>query len=89
MRAKTVVYAGLSLLLHEVDLTFADISTCYIAGGFGKHLDIQKAIIIGMLPDQRKEKNTAEPTFIRTCCPFGHLIYNKAPLPDILSTKAS
>ena len=36
--------------------TFDDIQKVYIAGGFGKFLDIEKAIMIGMLPELPKER---------------------------------
>lgn len=56
LRAKSAIYAGFTVMLQEVGLSFNDISTFYIAGGFGRFLNIEKAIIIGMLPDQPREK---------------------------------
>lgn len=56
LRAKSAIYAGLMVLLQEVSLSPRDIATCYIAGGFGRYLNIEKAITIGMFPDQPKEK---------------------------------
>jgi uncharacterized 2Fe-2S/4Fe-4S cluster protein (DUF4445 family) len=56
IRAKAAIYAGFSILLKEVGYTFDDIQKIYIAGGFGKFLDIEKAIILGMLPDIPREK---------------------------------
>jgi len=56
IRAKAAIYAGLSILLKEVGYTFNDVHRVYIAGGFGKFLDIEKAIILGMLPDMPREK---------------------------------
>jgi uncharacterized 2Fe-2S/4Fe-4S cluster protein (DUF4445 family) len=56
MRAKAAVYAGISLLLQKVGFTFDDIERVYIAGGFGNYLNIEKAIIIGMLPDLPRER---------------------------------
>jgi uncharacterized 2Fe-2S/4Fe-4S cluster protein (DUF4445 family) len=56
LRAKAAMYAGMSLLLKEVDLSLDKIERVYIAGGFGNYLDIDKAIIIGMLPDLPKER---------------------------------
>ncbi len=58
LRAKAAIYAGVSLLLKKVGLTFDDIERIYIAGGFGNYLNVDKAIIIGMLPDIRREKYT-------------------------------
>lgn len=56
IRAKAAIYAGFTTLLTEVGLTFDDVSKVYIAGGFGKFLNVEKAIILGMLPDLPKDK---------------------------------
>jgi uncharacterized 2Fe-2S/4Fe-4S cluster protein (DUF4445 family) len=56
MRAKAAIYAGISLLLKNVDFTLDDVERICIAGGFGNYLNIEKAIIIGMLPDLPKDK---------------------------------
>ncbi len=56
LRSKAAIYAGISLLLKKVGLTLYDIERVYIAGGFGNYLNVDKAIIIGMLPDLPKEK---------------------------------
>lgn len=56
IRAKAAIYAGVSLLLKKTGFTFNDIDNIYIAGGFGNYLNVEKAIIIGMLPDLPKEK---------------------------------
>ncbi len=56
IRAKAAIYAGLSILLKEVGYAFNDVHKIYIAGGFGKFLDIEKAIILGMLPDLPADK---------------------------------
>jgi uncharacterized 2Fe-2S/4Fe-4S cluster protein (DUF4445 family) len=56
IRAKAAIYAGFTTLLGEAGLTFDDVGKVYIAGGFGKFLDIEKAIILGMLPEIPKER---------------------------------
>ncbi|UCH82281.1 MAG: DUF4445 domain-containing protein [Nitrospiraceae bacterium] len=56
IRAKAAIYAGFATLLHEVGFTFDDVQKVYIAGGFGKFLDIEKAITLGMLPEMPKGK---------------------------------
>jgi len=56
LRSKAAMYAGVSLLLKEVNLSLDTIERVYIAGGFGNYLDIDKAIIMGMLPDLPKER---------------------------------
>ncbi|MEW6215372.1 MAG: ASKHA domain-containing protein, partial [Nitrospirota bacterium] len=56
LRAKAAIYAGISLLLEKVGFTFDAIECVYIAGGFGSFLNVDKAIILGMLPDLPKER---------------------------------
>ena len=56
VRAKAAIYAGFATLLSEVGFTFDDVQKVYIAGGFGKFLDIDKAITLGMLPELPREK---------------------------------
>ncbi len=56
IRAKAAVYAGFTTLLKEMGFTFDDIHRVYIAGGFGQFLDVEKAIVLGMLPDMPREK---------------------------------
>ena len=51
IRSKAAVYAGISTLLKRMGYTVKDVSKFYIAGGFGSHLDIAKAITIGLLPN--------------------------------------
>jgi len=56
VRAKAAIYAGFTTLLLEAGFSFNDVHRIYIAGGFGKFLDVEKAVIIGMLPELPKEK---------------------------------
>ncbi|MCE5194940.1 MAG: ASKHA domain-containing protein [Nitrospiraceae bacterium] len=56
LRAKAAMYAGVSLLIKEVGFTLDNIEHIYIAGGFGNFLDVEKAVILGMLPDLPREK---------------------------------
>ncbi|MBI4834222.1 MAG: DUF4445 domain-containing protein [Planctomycetes bacterium] len=56
IRSKAAVYAGARTLLNKMNLTFKDIKRFYIAGAFGSHLDIEKSIAIGMLPDITRSK---------------------------------
>jgi uncharacterized 2Fe-2S/4Fe-4S cluster protein (DUF4445 family) len=58
LRAKAAIYAGISTLLKQVGLTLDVIERIYIAGGFGNYLNVEKAIILGMLPDLPREKFT-------------------------------
>jgi uncharacterized 2Fe-2S/4Fe-4S cluster protein (DUF4445 family) len=56
VRTKGAIYAGFATLLKEVGFTFADVDRVYIAGGFGHYLNIERAVIIGLLPDLPAEK---------------------------------
>jgi uncharacterized 2Fe-2S/4Fe-4S cluster protein (DUF4445 family) len=51
LRAKAAIYAGFSVLTRSVGLELAEVEQVLIGGAFGKHIDIEKAIQIGMLPD--------------------------------------
>lgn len=51
MRAKAAIYSACALLLWHAGIGFSDLSRVYVAGGFGRHLSIENAVIIGLLPD--------------------------------------
>jgi len=51
IRSKAAVYAGASILIRHMGLTFDNIDKLYVAGGFGNFLDVKKSIFIGLLPD--------------------------------------
>ena len=51
LRAKAAIYAGFSVLTRSVGIQLADVEQVLIAGAFGKYIDVEKAIQIGMLPD--------------------------------------
>ncbi len=56
LRTKAAIYAGCSVLLNSVDLTFGDVDRVFIAGGFGSHIDVANAQLIGLLPDLPRER---------------------------------
>ncbi|MBI3592890.1 MAG: ATP-binding protein [Nitrospirae bacterium] len=56
LRAKAAVYAGVTTLLGEVGFTLDTIEKVYIAGGFGNYINVERAVILGMLPDMPKER---------------------------------
>ncbi len=58
IRTKAAIYAACSLILENVGLAWSDISKVYIAGGFGRYIQIADAILIGMLPDLPHRKFT-------------------------------
>jgi uncharacterized 2Fe-2S/4Fe-4S cluster protein (DUF4445 family) len=56
VRAKAAIYSACALLLHQLELDFSDLANVYIAGGFGRFLDLEQAITIGLLPDIARAK---------------------------------
>ena len=56
IRAKGAIFSACRTLLNNMGLTFNDIDKIYIAGGFGKYLNIENAKSIGMLPNIPEEK---------------------------------
>jgi uncharacterized 2Fe-2S/4Fe-4S cluster protein (DUF4445 family) len=56
IRTKAAIYSACALMLKQVDMTFNDLSCIYIAGGFGRFLDLDKAIVLGLIPDLPREK---------------------------------
>ena len=51
IRSKGAVFSACALLLKNVGLTWENIEAFYVAGGFGRKLDAENAVRIGMLPD--------------------------------------
>lgn len=49
--AKAAIYAGCSILMRKKKLKERDIEGVFIAGAFGNYIDLENAIIIGMIPD--------------------------------------
>lgn len=56
IRAKGAIYAGFSVLTKSVGIDLADVEQVLIAGAFGKYIDVEKAIQIGLLPDMPWER---------------------------------
>jgi uncharacterized 2Fe-2S/4Fe-4S cluster protein (DUF4445 family) len=56
IRAKAAIYAAAKLLLRSLGLTFANLKEIMVAGAFGNYLDLENAVLIGLLPDLPAEK---------------------------------
>lgn len=56
IRDKAALYAGSRILLSSVGLSFADVERVLIAGNFGRSLDIEQAVRIGLLPDIPRDR---------------------------------
>lgn len=57
--AKSAVRAGVETLMKRYGVTADEVSHVYLAGGFGYKIDLEKAIGIGMLPEEFAGKTTA------------------------------
>ena len=56
VRAKAAIYSACALMLDQLGMDFPDLGKIYIAGGFGRFLDLDKAKVIGLIPDLPTEK---------------------------------
>lgn len=54
--AKSAVRAGVETLLLRYGISYEDVAHVYLAGGFGFKMNKEKAIEIGMLPKELKDK---------------------------------
>jgi len=51
LKAKSAFFAAYTILLQMFDLTFQDIGSFFVSGGFGNYLDAKNAILLGLYPD--------------------------------------
>ncbi len=51
LKAKAAIYSGLKTLLAELGKTIHDLDRVFLAGGFAKHIRLENAIALGLLPD--------------------------------------
>ena len=58
IRAKGAIYSGCQTLLEEVGLSIQDLDRIYLAGGFGSYVDLERAMVIGLLPEMDVERIT-------------------------------
>ncbi|TYO96861.1 ASKHA domain-containing protein [Desulfallas thermosapovorans] len=56
IRSKAAVFAGVQTMLKTVGLPVEAIERVYIAGGFGRYINLHDAINIGMFPDLPLER---------------------------------
>jgi uncharacterized 2Fe-2S/4Fe-4S cluster protein (DUF4445 family) len=55
-QAKGANVAGLHIVMKEYGIRFEDLDVFYLAGGFGRHLDIGASRRIGLIPDIEESK---------------------------------
>jgi uncharacterized 2Fe-2S/4Fe-4S cluster protein (DUF4445 family) len=58
IRAKGAIYSGCLTLLEEVGLSMDMVEHIILAGGFGSYIDLEKAMVIGLLPEVDPERVT-------------------------------
>jgi len=51
MRSKAALYAAVQVMMEKTGMTWDDIEHIYIGGAFGNYLNIEKSVLIGLLPD--------------------------------------
>lgn len=56
IRSKAAIYSACSLLIKNLGITFDNIDSFFISGGFGKNISIENAITIGLFPDVNRNK---------------------------------
>ncbi len=58
IRAKAAMYAGCQTLVKSVGTTCSNLEQVIIAGAFGSHINVEKCITIGFLPDIPRNRFT-------------------------------
>jgi uncharacterized 2Fe-2S/4Fe-4S cluster protein (DUF4445 family) len=58
IRAKGAIYSGCMTLLEEVGLSMDMVEHIILAGGFGSYIDLEKAMVLGLLPEVDPERVT-------------------------------
>lgn len=58
IRTKAAVYSACAVMLKSVGLDFDAVVEVYVAGGFGRYLNLERSISIGLLPDLPEDRFT-------------------------------
>lgn len=56
LRAKAAIYAGFTVLAETVGVPLESVSKVLVGGSFGKYINVEKAVQIGLLPDMSWEQ---------------------------------
>lgn len=54
--AKSAIASGIKILIKQAGLSFDQIDTLFLAGGFGNYINTESAVRIGLLPAEMKDK---------------------------------
>ena len=68
-QAKSANIAGLRVIFHAYGIEFENVEVFYLAGGFGRHLDLASAKRIGLIPniDEAKIRQVGNATIEGAC----------------------
>jgi uncharacterized 2Fe-2S/4Fe-4S cluster protein (DUF4445 family) len=55
-QAKGANVAGLRVIFHDYGISFDEVDVFYLAGGFGRHLNVESSRRIGLIPNLPDEK---------------------------------
>jgi uncharacterized 2Fe-2S/4Fe-4S cluster protein (DUF4445 family) len=86
VRTKASIYAACSVLLKSVGLHFSDLERIIIAGGFGRYIDVEKAMTIGLLPEVKPEIVSYGGNTSLTGCRLAALFKDKADEAETIAT---
>lgn len=56
LRAKAAIHAGVNVLVESLDISLDAIEEVVVAGGFGRHLDLDRVMALGMVPEFDSDK---------------------------------
>lgn len=56
LRAKGAMYAGYTALLESVGLSMDAVERVIIGGGFGQYINLERAIMVGLLPEMPSDR---------------------------------
>lgn len=56
LRAKAAIYAGFTVLAEQAGIPLESIAKVRVGGSFGKYINVEKAVQIGLLPDLQWEQ---------------------------------
>ncbi len=56
LQAKGVIFAALQIAMKHFGKGFGDIGRFYLAGGFARHIDLDNAVTMGLLPDIDRDR---------------------------------
>jgi len=54
--AKSAMRCGIEILIETLGITYNDINKVYLAGGFGYEMNLESAVVLGLIPPPLKDK---------------------------------